>query len=276
MRKWVEVVGWTLTAVFVYFVIEVFITIMFQKMASGNMYQEEYARNVLVANVAMKGITFIFFGIWYKLREDKGNFRPDYKGVFSVKNIMALLGIGIFGQYAVTTMVTFFRILVPDVFVEYDKGMKLLSMAQNMPYLAFFLVVILGPIAEEILFRGVIYGKLRDVFSITQAAVISGAIFGIYHKNIVQGLYAALFGILLAVIFEKTQTIWGSIFIHIMFNMSAFCLNLLQKIVKIYSISFPSILYMVLEGISVIVVAVCFFVLRKRENRYDLVNKCRN
>lgn len=65
------------------------------------------------------------------------------------------------------------------------------------------LVVVVGPIAEELLFRGVIYGGLRTCFPVDVSALVSALIFGIYHKNIVQGLYAAAFGIILAYIFEK-------------------------------------------------------------------------
>lgn len=70
-----------------------------------------------------------------------------------------------------------------------------------------------------------IYGGLRTCFPVDVSALVSALIFGIYHKNIVQGLYAAVFGIILAYIFEKTQSIWGSTLMHMAFNLSSYLIS---------------------------------------------------
>lgn len=61
-------------------------------------------------------------------------------------------------------------------------------------YSAHFIVGILvfgfiSPIAEELLFRGVIYGYLRRFMDIKLAIALSALIFGVYHMNYVQGIY---------------------------------------------------------------------------------------
>ena len=85
----------------------------------------------------------------------------------------------------------------------------------------FFAVCISGPIMEETLFRGLIYRRLRDYCGFAWAAVISGVFFGAVHGNLVQGVYAAMFGIILALIYEHYGTIWASILAHITNNLSA-------------------------------------------------------
>lgn len=80
-------------------------------------------------------------------------------------------------------------------------------------------VVIFGPICEELLFRGLLYGWLRTRMSVVPAALISGFIFAIYHVDpqMVPGLWAVGFG--LALVYERTRTLWGSIMMHSMWNL---------------------------------------------------------
>ena len=60
------------------------------------------------------------------------------------------------------------------------------------------------PIAEELLFRGVVYKRLKLYFGVTPALIGSALIFGIMHVNLVQFLYAAVIGLFLAFVLEKT------------------------------------------------------------------------
>ena len=276
MKKWLQVIGWTLLAVLAYYVLEVLFNTVFRSLVRTATSKEQYTRYTLLANLVMKSVLLFVYGFWYKVREFKWNFRPDYQGAFTLKNIVCLLGIGVFGQYAVGVLVGLIRMVAPAVFTEYEKVTQIVQLEGGSPLLMILLVVVIGPIAEEVLFRGVVYGKLREVFTLTQAAVISGAIFGIYHKNIIQGLYAWLFGILLAYIFEKTQTIWGAIVMHMMFNLSAYGIKFLQGLQKMYSITFPAVFYFALDIVCVAFVLLAMAALRKRPNRYDEIQKKEN
>ncbi len=88
-------------------------------------------------------------------------------------------------------------------------------------YLATFVI---APVAEELIFRGVAYNLLRDAIPLKRRAsmiiscIIVSAIFGIYHGNILQGIYTFLFSIVLVVIYELTGSIWCSIVTHAGFN----------------------------------------------------------
>ena len=73
----------------------------------------------------------------------------------------------------------------------------------------------IAPIAEEMIFRWLIYLRLRDYVRMGAAAVISGLIFGIYHGNLVQGIYASLLGIAFAYILEQSGNIFSSALLHI-------------------------------------------------------------
>nr|WP_315049482.1 CPBP family intramembrane glutamic endopeptidase [uncultured Lachnoanaerobaculum sp.] len=73
---------------------------------------------------------------------------------------------------------------------------------------------ILIPIVEEILFRGLIFNRIKHQYNFLAGLLISSLLFGIYHGNIVQGIYATLLGIFLGFAYHKTKSILIPVFIH--------------------------------------------------------------
>jgi len=85
-------------------------------------------------------------------------------------------------------------------------------------YITFLTTVGMAPILEELLFRGLIYKRLRNTCKPITAAIISSLAFGITHGNLVQFLYAFLAGMLLAYVYEKYKNIWAPIIFHLCAN----------------------------------------------------------
>lgn len=77
------------------------------------------------------------------------------------------------------------------------------------------------PIAEEVLYRGVVYKRLRNLFGTVAAIILSAVIFGLVHVNLVQFLYAGIMGLLLAYLFEMTGKLYTPILGHIAANLAA-------------------------------------------------------
>lgn len=84
---------------------------------------------------------------------------------------------------------------------------------------------ILAPIAEELIFRGLVYLRLRDYLGVKNAIVISSLLFGIYHGNVVQGIYAFSMGMLFAYGMEKFKSLWAAILLHMAGNSWMFILQ---------------------------------------------------
>ncbi len=80
---------------------------------------------------------------------------------------------------------------------------------------------LLIPIVEELLFRGVLFRVLRRRMSFPWAMIISAVVFGVYHGNLVQFVYAGLCGVLLAYLYEKYHTILAPILSHAAMNIVA-------------------------------------------------------
>ena len=76
---------------------------------------------------------------------------------------------------------------------------------------------LISPITEEIVFRGLVFNCMRRYFPHAAAVAASGVLFGIYHGNLVQGLYGGCMGILMAYLYERMH----SFFIPCLFHATA-------------------------------------------------------
>jgi membrane protease YdiL (CAAX protease family) len=79
-------------------------------------------------------------------------------------------------------------------------------------------VGIIGPIAEEVMFRGLIFGELRKIMPIKVALVVQAVLFGAYHLQPVQGAYAAVIGVLLGLVYYRSGSILAPVIVHIAVN----------------------------------------------------------
>jgi membrane protease YdiL (CAAX protease family) len=87
----------------------------------------------------------------------------------------------------------------------------------------FLLIVVAAPVSEEVCFRGMLYGGLRERVPRFAAALIGGLIFGGLHA--LTGLSAVpplmVFGVVLCLLYEKTGAIWPGIALHMLNNTFA-------------------------------------------------------
>lgn len=75
------------------------------------------------------------------------------------------------------------------------------------------------PIAEELLFRGIIFRRLRMEFGRKVSICISAFLFGLIHANVSQFIYAFVLGAIFAYLYEVFATIWAPICLHIVANV---------------------------------------------------------
>lgn len=116
---------------------------------------------------------------------------------------------------------------------QYQESMEQITQGKSLLMLVFWMGIV-APAAEEVIFRWLIYLRLRDYMRMGAAAVISGAFFGIYHMNLVQAVYAGILGIIFAYFLEISGSIWSSMLLHMGANIwsllfSEIALQLLEK-----------------------------------------------
>jgi membrane protease YdiL (CAAX protease family) len=95
----------------------------------------------------------------------------------------------------------------------------------TLPYeyvLAFIALVILPPLAEELLFRGYLFGRLRKRFGFLLTTAVVSVIFGLVHLQWNVGIDVAVLSVYLCLLREVTGSVWASIFLHSIKNGVAY------------------------------------------------------
>jgi membrane protease YdiL (CAAX protease family) len=89
------------------------------------------------------------------------------------------------------------------------------------PYLIYLtlFVAVLGPVFEEIFFRGFAYPPFRQRFGVRWAMVGVSAIFALFHMNAILFIPIFLLGVFLVTLYEKTGSLVPSITAHICHNL---------------------------------------------------------
>lgn len=83
--------------------------------------------------------------------------------------------------------------------------------------LLFVSVALVAPLAEELFYRGMLFGMLRRR-GFWVAAIVSSVLFGAAHLTLTLFLPLTLTGFGLAVIYERAKTLWAPTLAHAVFN----------------------------------------------------------
>lgn len=103
-------------------------------------------------------------------------------------------------------------------FSSYNEVAKTISSSRNSIF-SLISVVVLIPICEEIIFRGVIFGYLKKRYNLVISLIIQALVFAFMHGNIVQGIYTFILGLVLGIIYIYTNSLYGSMLMHIIYNL---------------------------------------------------------
>lgn len=109
----------------------------------------------------------------------------------------------------------------PEKVKEYQALMETSGLGSgDAVWLVSVYTVILAPVAEELLFRGVTQGMFRRAgLGFWTANVLQAALFGIFHFNFIQGVYAFAVGLLFGYMVKCYDTLAAGITLHICFNL---------------------------------------------------------
>lgn len=86
---------------------------------------------------------------------------------------------------------------------------------------------ILIPFAEEIFFRGVVFAWMRDRWGLPVGVIVSSIVFGVLHVNLGSVAAITLLGVLCALAYQRSGSIWVAVALHAGNNLIAVILPLL-------------------------------------------------
>lgn len=96
------------------------------------------------------------------------------------------------------------------------------SLISQQPAIDFLAVVLMAPLVEELLFRGVIYDALCAFVPAGAAVVFQAMLFGSTHGTLLWILYSTLIGGVLGYVRKHTDSLWPCILMHSAFNGSSY------------------------------------------------------
>ena len=133
-------------------------------------------------------------------------------------------------NYVILCILTACAVLGLNILLELSGVIQLSESYQSVQANQFSTNLLLGllcyglitPIAEELIFRGVVYGYLRRMTYLKIAMIFSALLFGMYHGNLVQGIYGTLMGCLMVYAYEYFGSIKAAVIVHIIANLLAY------------------------------------------------------
>ncbi|MDB5176910.1 MAG: rane protein of unknown function [Candidatus Saccharibacteria bacterium] len=125
--------------------------------------------------------------------------------------------------FAVTTVLALITAWVPSFPADQiqDVGFKAFGTRSD-NILAFMTLVVLAPLAEEILFRGYLYGKLKGHVPAIAAAIATSLLFGLAHGQWNVGIDVFVLSLALCGLRSLTGSIWSGILVHMIKNGIAY------------------------------------------------------
>jgi uncharacterized protein len=175
----------------------------------------------------------IIFYFWYRL-ETFGEAKASLYYLLNGKTIGFFLLLGVGSQLFFSGLMSLLTPYLEKVFSDYSKIMQQLLSGQGI--VVVILTVVVAPIAEELIFRGVILHMANRYITFAGANLLQAILFGIYHGNLVQGIYAGLLGLLLGIMYYKYNSVLAPVLLHMIINASAFFTFLIPDTILGHSI----------------------------------------
>lgn len=190
----------------------------------------------LILKFALYGIMILFFAYKFKKIDLKEShdysfwtaLRNDYDSIFKVADIYHISLIVIANILFVCAVYFVLKYLCRLSVISFDSPLfgEFSSVSISVMVFYFLTIVILSPIIEEILFRGIFLRRFnKELKNLTLAILISSFLFGICHNfGGISG--AILFGICVSILYIKSKNILVPIFAHFLNNLISFLLAL--------------------------------------------------
>ncbi|HIT89091.1 MAG TPA: CPBP family intramembrane metalloprotease [Candidatus Merdenecus merdavium] len=215
-----------------------------------------YMNNLNLVSVIMYICALIPVGFWYyyKVYKVKKQYKQNWYFRPSGVGSTALLALGV--SHSMSLLFLFLSILMPKALNNYSELVESSGML-SYSVIWVFSSLILPPLMEEMLFRGLIMTMFRRAgATFVVANILQAVLFGIFHMNLVQGIYAFLLGVIMGYLVKQYNTLLASMTFHALFNFfGTFLTDLENKFFNGYLNFLTMILGLLLTGFSLYLIS---------------------
>lgn len=163
-------------------------------------------------------IVALVFLAWYRRLKKNEGLVKKRRLALKDKGFFIIWGVGVvfFVNGVVDLLFIVLEIYFPQLVSDYINMMS--SMEEGSLIIIAIRVAIIAPLFEELVFRGVILKKARDIMPFYAANIVQAILFGLIHLNVIQCLYVFPVGILFGYIARRYRSIIPSIVLHALLN----------------------------------------------------------
>lgn len=179
-----------------------------------------------IFSVLVYSLSFIF--LLFALKHIKSLKEPVTRNGLGFKDLVTFSDIGLaiagfFGYLAFSAILTALFSVFPWFNLTETQPLLYSTLISplNKVFAAIALVVV-GPILEEVIYRGLIYGKLRKKHSLLTSILTVSILFGFLHGQWNVGVDVFALSVVACLMRETTGTIYAGIILHILKNTIAF------------------------------------------------------
>lgn len=155
--------------------------------------------------------------------------RPDYIPAKSKKHsLFFYAGLLLFGAASSQLLNSLIMLSpLPKFFPGYANTFSsILDSHISIPFAIW--TILAAPLSEELLFRLLVFKRLRAFYSARVSILVSALLFGFLHGNMLQFVYALLLGILLAWLLEYSESDAAPVLFHIGANLWSLIITLIS------------------------------------------------
>lgn len=158
------------------------------------------------------------FGFWYRKKLARQQERVAARCAINLWMVLALFLLALGLQYVTAYVTSFVGAVRPDWMRAYQDLMNSVSFDETVSPVMAFYACLIAPVSEEFIFRGVTLGYAKKALPAAAAIGLQAVLFGIFHMNMIQGIYAGLVGLFLGYLCETGGSVLIAMLFHAFFN----------------------------------------------------------
>lgn len=246
-RKILSIVGWVAWFVATYFIAQIIVAIPLAIMQYAGLFDIQnptaMAQMLIQAAIYATMLIVAVGGPWLlrkrlklpRIRELIGlDRRPTWRDAgYALASTPVYYGLLLVASLAVT--------IILGVVIGTDSTKQIMEQTQEIGFsrtgnsfaqlaVIFVALVVVPPVCEEILMRGLLFGRLRRKLSYWPTAIIVSLTFAVAHWQINVAIDTFVLSMVMCYVREKTGSIWGTIGMHVIKNGIAFVLLFLVNV----------------------------------------------
>lgn len=180
---------------------------------SGNLF--------LIMSIISAVLCIVIYSGWYRHLVYQDGTEDDFS--ISNQNLVYIIFLGIGLGVIISIGLRVLAYFWPEWFLHQSYWLN--DVTKENPILSILFIIIISPISEELVFRGIILEKALYNMTFISANLLQAVLFGFIQGNIIQGIYSFVLGLFMGVVFNRCETIIAPVFLHMAINLTGLLLQ---------------------------------------------------